>query len=215
MKIAIFGASGQTGKAITKKALALGHHVIAYVRAPEKFMLTHENLEIIQADVLSLNSTKIESSLDQCMHVIIALGSKKLWGNTTRSIGTQNIISVLQKCPSKPKVWVISALGTGKSIRQLGWFNTFLTYALLYSVIKEHGKQEQIVKDSGLPFTIIHATGLVNKPESANYQIILEGKVNTSTIAREDLALAILNHLENQDYRNKTICVTSKPKGDK
>ena len=46
MKIAILGASGQSGKFLTEQALADGHHVLALVRNPQKMAINHDNLEV-------------------------------------------------------------------------------------------------------------------------------------------------------------------------
>jgi len=50
MKIAIFGATGETGRQLVEQALAAGYQVVAYVRNPSKLNTKHENLTIARAD---------------------------------------------------------------------------------------------------------------------------------------------------------------------
>lgn len=54
-KIVLIGASGFVGSAILAEALERGFQVIAVVRNPDKVTLRHPNLEIMQADVSSVD----------------------------------------------------------------------------------------------------------------------------------------------------------------
>lgn len=47
MKIAVVGATGQTGQQLVSQALQQGHMVTALVRNPGKLTVTHENLKVI------------------------------------------------------------------------------------------------------------------------------------------------------------------------
>lgn len=46
MKIAVLGATGQTGQHLVNQALQQGHSVTAVVRNPGKLTITHENLKV-------------------------------------------------------------------------------------------------------------------------------------------------------------------------
>lgn len=48
--IALFGATGQTGRNVLPLLLDAGHSVRAYVRSPEKIASSHQNLEVIKGD---------------------------------------------------------------------------------------------------------------------------------------------------------------------
>ena len=77
MKLAILGATGQTGdvlvlssciKTLTvsiisgleavKQALAANHTVTALVRNPAKMTLIHDNLKVVEADIFSAENLK-------------------------------------------------------------------------------------------------------------------------------------------------------------
>jgi putative NADH-flavin reductase len=51
MKLAIFGASGATGKQIIEQALAAGNQVAAFARNPSKIGASHERLTIVQGEL--------------------------------------------------------------------------------------------------------------------------------------------------------------------
>lgn len=46
MKIALLGATGQTGQFLVKQALEQGHTVTAVVRNPAKLTVHHDNLKV-------------------------------------------------------------------------------------------------------------------------------------------------------------------------
>ncbi|MDT5351828.1 MAG: hypothetical protein QOJ56_360, partial [Mycobacterium sp.] len=51
MEIAVFGANGQTGRLLTKQALAAGHRVVAVTRQPGDFPLRDPHLTVAGLDV--------------------------------------------------------------------------------------------------------------------------------------------------------------------
>lgn len=50
MRIAIFGASGRTGRPLVEQALEAGHEVRALVRDPSKLTESHGRLAVIRGD---------------------------------------------------------------------------------------------------------------------------------------------------------------------
>lgn len=53
--LAVVGATGFVGTALTLKLLDLGHEVVALSRHPEKWPLQHKNLRVIKGDLLNTN----------------------------------------------------------------------------------------------------------------------------------------------------------------
>jgi putative NADH-flavin reductase len=55
-KVVLIGASGFVGSALLREALDRGHQLVAVVRNPEKITMNHLNLEVIKADVSSMEA---------------------------------------------------------------------------------------------------------------------------------------------------------------
>lgn len=54
MKLAILGATGQTGKPLVQQALDGGHQVVAIVRSPSKLEdMKHDNLTVVEGNIFS------------------------------------------------------------------------------------------------------------------------------------------------------------------
>ena len=77
MNILIVGASGATGRLLTKELLDRGHFVRAIVRSPGKLpaaVRNHDNLSVIQASVLELSDAELAQHVRGCEAVASCLG---------------------------------------------------------------------------------------------------------------------------------------------
>ncbi len=75
MNIAVFGASGQTGKLFVQLVLDAGHHVTALVRDPTKLGINHPNLQIVSGD--ALDKVAVEAAVQGAQVVVSLLGNVK------------------------------------------------------------------------------------------------------------------------------------------
>ena len=94
MKIAVFGASGDTSKQLVEQALAVGYDVVAYARNPSKLNISHEHLTIIQGELS--DAALIETALKGTDAVLSALGPRGGSKNKPLSQGMQNIIAAMK-----------------------------------------------------------------------------------------------------------------------
>ncbi len=92
MKIAIFGASGATGRLLTERCLAAGHSVSALVRTPAKFPYA-EKVRVVQGDVLS--SAAIAETLAGAEAVFSALGAPSLGEDHTLEHGIPLVVQAM------------------------------------------------------------------------------------------------------------------------
>src|SRR5260370_7286361 len=72
MNLVVFGATGGTGRALVRQALAQGHVVTAFARDPTKVKITHENLRIARGNILDYDS--VETAVKNQDAVFSALG---------------------------------------------------------------------------------------------------------------------------------------------
>ena len=77
MKLAIFGATGGTGRELVTQALAQGHEVTAFARTPTKLALHHERLRVVEGNVLDYAA--VEQAVIGQDAVLCALGSPSSW----------------------------------------------------------------------------------------------------------------------------------------
>jgi len=206
MKIAIFGATGNTGVELVKQALEKGHQVTAFVRDPSRISIEHNQLKVVTGDVLDPES--VAEAVESQDAVVCALGSSDLKKTTVRAEGTANIIQAMREHGIK-RLLVVTAMGTGESWNTLSMVNKFFYATLLKSSREDHEAQEAIVKESGLDWTIIRPSGLTDEPRTGVYDVGENILSKTSKIARADVADLILKELEQNAFINKAITITN------
>jgi putative NADH-flavin reductase len=206
MKLAIFGATGGTGTELVKQALEWGHSVTAFVRNPAQLADKGDGLTVMTGDIHDL------ASVERCIQwqdaVICALGARDLKKTMIRTAGTVNIISAM-KNNNVRRLMVVSAMGVGESWNSLSMFNKLLFAILMKSTREDHEAQEAAVKESGLDWTIIRPSGLVNTPHTGIYSVGENIRAKTSQIPRADVADLILNNLETQALVHKAVTITN------
>src|SRR6266540_6235584 len=93
--IAVFGASGPTGKLFTEMALKDGYAVKALVRTPAKLGLQHPNLQVVQGDLT--DSAKVEETIRGTDAVVSLIGAASGSPNDIKVIATRHIVTAMQK----------------------------------------------------------------------------------------------------------------------
>lgn len=206
MQLLVIGATGKTGGEIVKQALAQGHEVTAFVRDPSKMMLENDRLQLITGDVFDF--TALAEAVRGQDAVVCSLGSNSLGKTTVRSAGTANIIKAMDDNHVK-RLLVVSAMGIGESWSTLSSANKLFFNTVLRNTRKDHEKQEALVKESSLDWTIVRPSGLIDTPLTGSYATGENIRANTSRIARADVAHFIVEELEDDAYVGKAVTITN------
>ena len=95
MRVAIFGATGRTGRHLVEQALKEGHEVTALVRDYSRMKTPHERLRVVRGDVL--DPARVEEAVAGANAVLIALGHTKTSTKDVQTRGTKNIVVAMKK----------------------------------------------------------------------------------------------------------------------
>ena len=95
-------------------------------------------------------------------------------------------------------------LGAGDSGGFLSQPMKLLTSVVLRKALEDHTEQENAVRDSGLPWTIVRPGGLRNSPATGQIAALEAPGRFTATIARADVAAFILDCIENPETAGHT-----------
>ncbi|MHA7130648.1 NAD(P)-dependent oxidoreductase [Algoriphagus namhaensis] len=200
-KIALLGATGQTGKEFLTLALEKGYTVKALVRSPEKVTSTHPNLEIIPGDVLQLDDVKkLVSGTD----VVVSLfGHVKGSPDNLQTKGTEHLVEAMKEIGLK-KIISLSGGGLPYPEKDEPKFADKLIRTIMKIVVpkilKDAVAHHRVLQQSGLKWTIVRAPRLTNDPKKGSYRVGWVG-VNASTkISRADLADFILTEMEDEQF---------------
>jgi len=201
MRIAVFGATGGTGRQAVMQALALGHEVTAIVRDPDKVGIRHERLEIVRGDVLNFPS--FSRSIDGQDAVLSALGVNHRKPTTVYSEGTGNIAKAMHASGVRRLVCLSSA---GLAIPPDTPIMQRLVIQLVIQRMYKHAyedmdRMEVLVRRSGLDWTVIRPPRLTNGTKTGIYRTAANQHLTKAQgISREDLADFMVHSVANAAF---------------
>jgi len=204
MKLVIFGATGTVGRQVVQQALDQGYTVTAFARNPVKFNLQHPQLSVIQGDVM--DSEAVELAISGQDSVICVLGSGKQLTSTIRSDGTQQIIQAMEKVGVR-RLICQSTLGAGDSWGNLDFYWKYIMFGfILRKVFADHERQEALVQNSQLDWTIVRPGAFIDGAHTGKYRHSFPGTDRSITlkISRADVADFILKQLSDQSSLYQT-----------
>lgn len=200
MKVIIFGATGFSGQAILANSIKQGHEVTILVRDASKIPIKHQNLTIVEGNVL--NPQTVASVLHHQEAVIQCLGvGGKGDGKPTTFISdaTKIIVDEMQNKKIK-RLIAMSNVGAGNSIAFQPWFFTkiILPYFMkwLKVIIEDKNRMEPIIMNSNLDWTIVRCPNIVDKPAKGRCNATLDGKGLKLSITLSDLSKFMVDQLK-------------------
>ncbi|MFF7251156.1 NAD(P)-dependent oxidoreductase [Embleya sp. NPDC008237] len=202
MRIAVFGATGPTGRRLTDQALAAGHQVTAVSRRADALPL-RAGLTVAAVDVS--DTAAVAAAVAGSGAVVSALGvppSKEKV--TVYSDGVRNILAGMEQHGVKRLVAVSSSVAD-PDWRPTGehFFNLVMDPLVNRKVARtahdDMRRMEALLRDSGLDWTVVRPGGLFEHYEVTDYEVG-EHSVDGLYTARTDLAAAMLRELEDRRF---------------
>jgi putative NADH-flavin reductase len=209
MKLLVLGATGATGQQIVAQALEQGHDVTALVRDPGKLTARSERLRLITGSVPDQPQVVAEAVRGQDA-VVSALGrGQSLKPGALIARSAPVIVSAMERQGVRRLIFV-SALGVGATAGHLPIAMRVFQRLLLRAIAADKEIGEQVIRASNLDWTLVHPSGLTNRPKTGRYRsgehLDLRG---FPTIARADVAAFVLTQLRDPTYVRKTVTVSS------
>lgn len=203
MKLIIFGATGSVGRHLVLQALEQNHQVTAFARNPQALEISHPRLTLYAGDVYQPDA--VTDAIKHQDGVLITLGSKKLTGQV-RSVGTQNIVQAMQQHQVK-RLICQTTLGMGDSYAVLNFYWKVIMFGLLLRfVFNDHKKQEAVVKNSSLDWTIVRPSAFNDDETSESYRsgFSNDEKNLRLSISRKNVAHFMLRQISDKTYMKQT-----------
>jgi len=203
MKLAIFGASGRTGRPLVQQALDARHTITALVRTPTTFPIQHERLTIVQGD--AMDPATVEKVVQGADAVLSVLGQTKNSPKDMQTVATKNIIAAMQKFGITRFVSLTGA-GVDAPEDQPKLINHVIKFALKTmsgAVLKDAEQHATVLRNSDINWTIVRGPRLTEGLHTGKYRVGWVG-VNTGTrISRADIADFMLKQVSDTTYLRK------------
>lgn len=208
MKITIFGATGGTGRLFVDQACVAGHDVTAVVRNPAG-LVSRPNLAVLTADLA--DPEEIVSAVAGRDAVLTAIGSGGGGPTTVQTDTTTSIVAAMRKTGVQRLVCVSSSgiytAGDGPVTRMI--VKPIVRRLLRHSFADMRG-MEEVVRASGLAWTIMRPPWLTNGRPTGSYQTEMNGNVRGGfQVSRADLADCMLRCLTDQTSIHTAISISA------
>jgi putative NADH-flavin reductase len=221
MKLTIVAATGGIGRQVLEQAVAAGHEVTAVVRNPKKLAAPGRTFA---ADLASAEPAALQPALDGADAVLSGLGPRSLAEAGVATRGTQAIVSAMQTTEVR-RIVVVSAapIGTVASPGRPnppkhdpgdGFFMRHLFAPLTKAALRRHyadlAQMEDVVRESGLDWTIVRPPRLTNKPMTGTYRSAYGQNLPRGfLISRADVAHYMLRVLEQPETIKQTVGIAN------
>ncbi len=207
-EILILGATGTTGRHIVSQAVARGHDVTVLVRSPDKAA------GLIGARIV-VGDARDENAIRQAVKgrhaVISALGTpaSPFREVTLLSTATRTLVDAM-KAEGVARLVAITGIGAGESAGHGGFlFDNPIFPLLLRKVYADKNRQESIIKESALDWTIVRPSILNNKPGGKTVRALTSlDSFHGGSISREDVAAFVLDQVTSDQWLRQTPLIT-------
>ena len=216
MKVAIFGASGATGKLLTQRSLDAGYELTVLLRKPDQFPM-RDRVRVVQGS--AFESAPVRETIEGADVVLSALGANSLKKEDVLERAVPQIIAVMQQTAVQPKpVRRLIVLGSAGALpnsldKQPAWrrwivqnivYNTFLKWPVASQI-----SQWNNISHSNLDWTMVMPPMLTNTPAHGHYRI--DGDAlprNGSRISREDVADFMMQQITSPQWVRKGVYIS-------
>lgn len=186
MKLAVFGATGGLGRAVTRAALDAGHEVRAMVRDPSK--LAVDGVEVVVGDLA--DAAAIASTIAGTDAVVSCVGVVKGGDPEVFGAGMKAIVDAMTT-HSVGRLVAISGAGLELDDDVTGLGRRMIIAALkLFARDVLRGKELEwaAIRDSGVDWTLVRVARMVDRPAAGNVAVDARQVSGSPMVAYADVA---------------------------
>ena len=210
MKVALFGATGKTGRPLVDEAMKRGADITVFARSSSTF---HDpDVRVIRGSLTDI--TLLREAIRGSDAVLSALGPTALRHPSGLPItkATEAIISAMKQ----ENVTRLIAISTGTAVDPEDGFDSRIRIpALLIKLAMPSAYRDIIglassIRASGLDWTMVHVAFLKDGPATERLNIGMYGHTKHSmTVLREDVAKFMFDQIQSRDFIRKAPGVSS------
>ena len=211
MHLALFGASGATGKLLTEGALARGHSVTALVREPAGYASANR-VRVVKGH--AFDPAAIAQTLAGADAVLSALGARSLKREDVLERAVPLIVGEMDRARVKRIVVLGSSGALDSALDKQPAYRRWLVENVLYKTllkwpVASQRAQWRDLAASDLDWTMVMPPMLTNG--RAKGRLRIDGEAlprNGSSVARADVARFMLEQLESREWVRKGVYIT-------
>jgi putative NADH-flavin reductase len=223
MRLTIVAATGGIGRHLLEQAVAAGHDVTAVARNPKNLPTHLARVRVVSADLTAADPAVLASAVDKADAVLSGLGPRNPRTEAgIASRGTRAIVAAMQAAHVR-RIIVVSAAPVGtvpspgrpnppKHDPGDGFFMRHLGAKFAQAMFRAHyadlALMEDILRDSGLDWTVSRPPKLTDRPLTGVYRTAYGQNIRGGfSISRADVAHHMLRMVDEPETIRQVIGV--------
>jgi nucleoside-diphosphate-sugar epimerase len=214
MKVLVVGASRGSGAAAVRELVKAGHLVTAFARSASE--VDSDSVRSAAGDVMDPHAVgKVMVDQDA---VVVALGisdnpiAVRLLRRAStpldvRSQGTANVVEAMRASGVRRLV-VQSTYGIGETYARLPLSLKAFFTLVIRPQVADHVRQEELVRTSGLDWTLVRPVVLHDDATDAPAKLDLNDGVESMRVSRTQLARVLAEAVDRPDWQGRTLSVS-------
>lgn len=211
MKVAIFGASGATGKLLTERCLAAAYEVTVLARTPANFAY-RDRVRVIEGD--AFDPAAVAATIQGADAVLSALGARSL----KREDVLERAVPLIVRAMEQQGISRIVVLGSAGALdtamdKQPKWQKWLVEHVVYKTLLKwpvvSQRAQYKALSASTLDWTMPMPPMLTNGAERGSYRVdeaaLPPGAVR---ISRADVADFMMRQLTSEQWSRKAVYIS-------
>jgi uncharacterized protein YbjT (DUF2867 family) len=214
VRVLVVGATGGSGRAAVAALAGRGHEVTAFARRASAVFGDRAEARAVDGDAT------VPEDVDRAVRgqdaVVVTLGISehplrvRLLGSAgtpldVRSRGTAAVVAAMREHGVRRLV-VQSSYGVGETRDRLPLASRLVFALLLRPQIADHERQERIVRDSGLDWSLVQPVTLTDGDEPA--AVSATGDAERMRVSRRAVAAALADLVEEPGDRGRSLAVS-------
>jgi putative NADH-flavin reductase len=213
MRVAIFGAAGNTGKHVVEVALERGHDVTAFVRRPEALAAGRERLRVIQGDALDAGAVDRAVAGQDAVIQALGLGGKGDGKPSSLvSDATRILIGAMERAGVRRLV-CMSNIGAGDSYGEMPVLFRGLLMPLFFRwlrpILVDKNRMEPLVTASQLDWTLVRLPAIVDQPARGRRRVAASAREVGFRITAGDTAELLVEQLDDATWVRRIMCASN------
>jgi len=205
MRVAIFGASGATGRLLTERCLAAGYGVTALLRTPESFSYMNR-VRLVKGN--AFDPAAVAETLLGADVVLSALGARSLKKEDVLERAVPLIVAAMEKAGPKRIIALGSAGALPSSLDKQPPWRRWIVQNIVYNTFLKHPVASQIAQyktlsGSSLDWTMPMPPMLVNAAGKGLEEVRVDRDAlppDGSRISRVDVADFMMAQVTSEEY---------------
>jgi putative NADH-flavin reductase len=210
MRVLIVGASRGIGLETTRQVLETGHDVRALARSVAAIRLSNPRLEKVRCD--ALNHRDMEAALAGVDAAIVTLGIglREMFRPVHLFSDATRVLIAAMEAQAVKRLICVTGFGAGDSRPSISSLQRVPFQMIFGHAYDDKTRQERLIKESALDWTIVRPGVLTGGPRTGRYQVLREpSQWRNGIISRADVADFLIRQIEDRTCVHKAPVLVS------